>query len=217
VKFDAILKWLMPKEERFRELLGQDTQNLLKAANLFAEIARHEGSLDDLKVKAVELKAIEHEGDQITRRIFEALNSSFITPFDREDLRSLGMDIDDVLDSLEGVAQNLMLFELTQPNQALKRFAEILVAMVEQIDLVTGLIWDLSNEKKIQESIVRISELENQGDSLYNTAIANLFRPDGRNPIEILKWKVVYDALEDACDQCKDFTHVLGNVVVKYA
>jgi predicted phosphate transport protein (TIGR00153 family) len=217
VKADTIIKWFMPKEERFKELLAQDTQNLVKAARIFAEIGRQEGTLEDHKLKAVELKGVEHEGDQITRRIFEALNSTFITPFDREDLRSLAMDLDDVLDSLEGVAQYIVLFELEQPDEALKQFADILVEMVIEIDRGIGLIWNLANEKQIQESIVRISELENRGDSLYNTVLAGLFKSATRNPVEIIKWKVVYDGLEEACDQCKDLTHVLGNIVLKHA
>ncbi len=88
---------------------------------------------------------------------------------------------------------------------------------VEQIDRAMMLIWDMANEKEIQTAIVRISELENQADHLYSTVIADLFKIDGKHPVEIMKWKVVYDGLEDACDQCKDFTHVLGNVVVKNA
>ena len=78
-------------------------------------------------------------------------------------------------------------------------------------------MWDLANDKEIQAGIVRISELENQGDALYSTVIADLFKPDGRNPIEVLKWKEIYDGLEEACDGCKDYTHVLGNVVIKNA
>ncbi len=217
MKVDTIIKWFMPKEERFKELLAQDTQNLVKAARIFAEIGRQEGSLEDSRLKAIELKGVEHEGDKITRRIFEALNSTFITPFDREDLRSLAMDLDDVLDGLESVAQYIVLFELAHPDEALKQFADILVDMVMEIDRGVGLIWNLANEKQIQESIVRISELENRGDSLYNTVLASLFKADGRNPVEIIKWKVVYDGLEDTCDQCKDLTHVLGNIVLKHA
>jgi uncharacterized protein len=217
VKADTIIKWFMPKEERFKELLAHDTQNLLRASRIFAEIGRHEGKVEARKVKAVELKGVEHEGDQITRRIFEALNSTFITPFDREDLRSLATNLDDVLDSLEGVAQYLVLFEMEQPDEALKQFADILVEMVTEIDRGVGLIWNLSNERQIQGAIVRISELENRGDSLYSAALASLFKSDGRSPVEIIKWKVVYDGLEDACDQCKDLTHVLGNIVLKHA
>jgi predicted phosphate transport protein (TIGR00153 family) len=168
-------------------------------------------------VKAVQLKAIEHDGDQVTRQIFEALNSSFITPLDREDIRSLASTLDDILDHLEGVAQYLVLFELKDSTEALRQFADILVAMAEAVDRGTRLVWDLSNVKEIQTAIVRISELENQADALYNTVIADLFKPDGRNPIEVLKWKEVYDGLEEACDGCKDYTHVLGNVVIKNA
>jgi hypothetical protein len=88
---------------------------------------------------------------------------------------------------------------------------------VEQIHRVTSLIWDMDNARAIQETIVRISELENEADSLYNTVIADLFKDDGRSPLEIMKWKEVYDSLENACDQCKDYTHVVGTVLVKNA
>jgi predicted phosphate transport protein (TIGR00153 family) len=215
MKADALIKRFMPKQERFHELLDKDTQNLRKAAQLFSEIASS-ASLEERRVRAVRLKALEHEGDQITRQVFEALNSSFITPFDREDIRAIAMDIDDILDFLEGVGQSLVLFELHEAPEALRQFAAILVSMVEEIDRATGMVWNMANERQIHEAIVHISELENQADSLYNTVIADLFK-HGRDPIEVLKWKEVYDSLENACDECKDFTHNLGNVVLKNA
>jgi uncharacterized protein len=215
-KVDSLIRMLLPKEERFHELLGKDTDNLVRAVKLFSDIARS-ADLEDRRVKAVELKAIEHEGDSITRQVFEALNSSFITPFDRDDIRSLTMDLDDILDYLEAVAQYLVMLEIHESTPALQQFAAILVAMIEEIHKATGLIWDMSNEKGIHDSIVHISELENQADALYNTVIADLFKKEGRSPIEIMKWKEVYDQLEDACDACKDYTHILGNVVVKNA
>jgi predicted phosphate transport protein (TIGR00153 family) len=216
MRVDSIIRWFMPKEERFRELLARDTANLVKAAQLFKGIAELT-NLEDRRVQSVVLKGVEHDGDTITRQIFEALNSTFITPLDREDIRSIAMDIDDVLDYLEGVSEFLVMFELSESPSALKQFAQILVDMVAQIDQATRQVWDLANEKAIGESIVRISELENQADRLYNAVIADLFRVKGREPVEILKWKEVYDSLEDACDACKDYTHILGNVVVKNA
>jgi predicted phosphate transport protein (TIGR00153 family) len=213
---DKIVKWFMPKEERFHELLARDTANLVKAARMFKEIA--DGTnLEERRVKSVMLKAVEHDGDTVTRQIFEALNSTFITPLDREDIRSIAMDIDDILDYLEGVAQYLILFELAESPTVLRQFAEILVAMAEAIDFATTLVWDLANEKKIGDAIVRISELENQADQLYNAVIADLFKGHAQDPIYILKWKEVYQGLEDACDACKDYTHILGNVVIKNA
>ncbi len=214
MRVDALIKWLMPKEERFHELLAKDTANLVRGARIFVDIASSV-SLEQRRVKHVELKAVEHDGDGITRQVFDALNSTFITPFDREDIRELATDLDDILDYLEAVAHNLVLFELEESPEALRQFADILVEMVQVIDRMTGLIWDLANEKKIQEAIVRISELENQADRLYGTVIADLFKGNGKNPLEILKWKEVYEGLEDACDECKDFTHAVGNVLVK--
>jgi uncharacterized protein len=215
LKADSIIKWFMPREERFQDLLDKDTENLLRGARVFAEIA-NSASLEERRVKAVHLKSVEHDGDQITRQIFEALNSTFITPLDREDLRIIASNLDDILDHVEGVAQSLVIFELSESPEALRQFAQILVSMAEEIHRATGLVWDLSNEKGIQAAIIRISELENLGDTLYSTVVAGLFK-DGSNPIEILKWKEIYQGLEDACDGCKDYTHVLGNVVIKNA
>jgi len=217
VRGDKIVKFFMPKEERFHELLDRDTQHLLSSARLFAEVARST-SLEERRTKVAQLKALEHDGDIITRDIFNALNSTFITPLDREDIRTLATDLDDILDYLEGVAQYLILFEIKESPEPLRKFAEIIVAMVEEIHKATGMVWDLANEKKIQESIVRISVLENEADTLYFNVIAELFKgADGKTPIEIMKWKEIYQGLEDACDECKDFTHVLGNVVIKNA
>ena len=153
----------------------------------------------------------------ITKELFNALNSSFITPFDPDDIRAIAIDLDDILDHMEGAAQYLVILELRDAPEALQQFAEILVAMVDEIHRATTLLWDLSNANEIQKGIVRISELENQADSLYNTVIADLLKKNGRDPIEIMKWKEVYQGLEDACDQCKDYTHILGNVVLKNA
>jgi predicted phosphate transport protein (TIGR00153 family) len=213
-KADNVLRMFMPKEERFHELLARDTQNLLKAARLFAEIA-HSENLEERRVKAVQLKAVEHDGDQVTRQVFEALNSSFITPIDREDIRSIASNLDDILDYLEGAAQYLVLFGLSEAPEALRQFAGILVRMVEEIDRVTGLVWNMDNQPSIGQSIVRVSELENQADALYNAVIADLFKQSHRDAIEVMKWKEVYQGLEDACDGCKEFTHVLGNIVLK--
>src|SRR6185436_19715411 len=142
MKVDSIIKWFMPKEERFHELLSRDTQHLLGAVKLFSEIVRS-ASLEERRVKVVQLKAMEHDGDQITRQIFEALNSTFITPLDREDIRSLASDLDDILDYLESVAQYLVLFELHEATAGLRQFAVILVSMVEEIDQAMRLVWDL--------------------------------------------------------------------------
>jgi predicted phosphate transport protein (TIGR00153 family) len=215
-RVDALIRWFMPKEERFHELFNRDTANLLQGARGFAEFA-HLADLEARRAKMAQLREIEHQGDSITRLIFDALNSSFITPFDREDIRSLATDLDDVLDYLEGVAQHLVNFELDGSPEGLRQFADILVEMAVEIDRITELIWNQANELQIQEAIVRVSDLENKADVLYNTVIADLFRANGRDPLEIMKWKEIYDGLENACDQFKDYTHIVGNIIVKNA
>ena len=212
---DSIIRWFMPKEERFHTLFERDSENLVKAARLFSEIA-HSTSLEDRRVKKVQLKAIEHSGDEITQAIFEALNSTFITPMDREDIRAMGMGMDDILDYLEAGAQYLIMFGIADAPEPLRRFADILTAMVDEVTRLTGMIWDLANEKEIHQGMQRISELENEGDALYNTVIADLFCST-RPPVEIMKWKEIYQALEEACDACRDYTHSIANIVVKNA
>lgn len=216
MKADAVIKWFMPREERFHELFERDSANLVRAAGVFLEIVAVK-TIEERRVKATELKAIEHDGDQITRQIFEAVNSTFITPLDREDIHAIAGDLDDILDHLEGVAQHLVLFELRDAPEALSQFAEIVFAMAQQIEIITRLLWDMANEPHVREANVRISDLENRADALYNAVIADLFRGNGLDPIEILKWKEVYQGLENACDACKDFTHAIGNIVTKNA
>jgi uncharacterized protein len=217
VRGDRLVRFFMPKEERFHELLDRDTTHLVSAARLFKEIAEST-DFDDRRRKVVALKALEHDGDLITKEIFEALNSTFITPLDREDIRSIASDLDDILDYLEGVAQYLILFEIADSPEPLRQFAAIILAMVEEIHTATGLVWDLSNERQIQAAIVRISLLENDADAIYFKVVADLFRSgNGQDPVQIMKWKEIYQGLEDACDECKDYTHILGNVVIKNA
>jgi predicted phosphate transport protein (TIGR00153 family) len=215
-KFDGMIKALLPKEEKFHEILARDTANLEKAVKIFGDIARS-SSLEDRRVKALELKAVEHDGDMITREVFDALNQTFITPFDRDDIQSIAIDLDNILDYLEGAAQYLVLFELSESPDALRQFSDILVKMVQQIDAATGLMWDLANEKQVRDIVVEVSRLENQADTLHNTVMADLFKSTKANPIEILKWREVYASLEEAADACRDFSNIVANVVVKYA
>ena len=131
---------------------------------------------------------------------------------------TLAVDIDDVLDYLEGIAQYLVAFEPDQNPDALGQFAAILIDLVRQVHLLTGLVWDRRDAPEILEGMVRISELENQADGLFMAVLGSLFRRgNGMDAIEVLKWKEIYQGLEDACDKCKDFTHVIGNIVIKNA
>ncbi len=179
MKVDTVIQWFMPKEEGFRDLFARDTTNLLRAVRVFQAIA-HSASLEERRVKMVELRAIEHEGDTITRQIFDALNSTFITPFDREDIRSIATDLDDILDYPRG--------DRPAPGPVRARGVARGAAPVrrhpgrrwcEQVDELTRMIWDLSTGRAHPGGIVRISDLENEADLLYNSVIADLFKGEG--------------------------------------
>ena len=215
----------MPREERFHEMFGRDTANLLATARLFHEVASSE-SLESRRVKLNELKRLEHEGDQITRQIIEALASTFITPLEREDIHALANTLDDIVDYFESVGQTLVLFELSASPEALQQFAHLLVLMAEQVDAAIRMIWDLKNENEIRRAMMQLGELENRGDALYQTVVAALFKGEGsevtglpvgsaRDPIELLKWKEIYDELENACDRSKDVAHIVGDILLK--
>jgi hypothetical protein len=209
-----IIQWLMPRDERFKPLFSRQSQNLLAAAELFETIARS-SSLDERRLLTVELKRIEHEGDRLTREVFLALNSTFVTPLDREDLRALASDLDDVLDALDRVGRRLVLFELSGSPPELVHFAEILRGLAQQIEAATVNVFEGAQQAPaVEEAIVRISELENEADDLYAVTIHALFR-DGLPAVELLKWKEVYEGLEKACDRSKRYATVLAGVLTK--
>jgi predicted phosphate transport protein (TIGR00153 family) len=216
MKLDALIQWFLPREERFHELLERASTNLLAVTELFVVVA-DSARLEDRRVKLVEMKALEHEGDRITRQIFEALNSTFITPFDREDIRQLAVDLDDIIDYVEGISQFLVVFEIETAPESLRRFARILHDLAREIDRISKDLWDRRNEARLQAGIVKISELENLADELYLGTLGDLFRDRTRDARETLKWKEIFQGLEDACDKCKDFTHVVGNILIKNA
>ena len=156
----------MPKEERFHELLAEDTaQPRGRGAPLPGDRPEHR-ACEERRTKVAQLKALEHDGDKITREIFDALNSTFITPFDREDIRAIATDLDDILDYMEGVAQHLVLFELDESPEALRKFAEILVGHGRgdrprhRADLGPR-----ATRRRSTSRIVRISDLENEADA----------------------------------------------------
>ncbi|HEX4955475.1 MAG TPA: DUF47 family protein [Thermoanaerobaculia bacterium] len=219
MKLDAVIRWFMPKEERFHLLFDRDTANLVAAAKLFGALVSST-QLESRRIKLIELKGLEHEGDLITQKVLEALNSTFITPMDREDISALAADLDDILDYLESTGQLLVLFQLEEAPEALRQFAAILEDLALEVERGISLIWNLGNEKQINESLRRISDHENRADELYQTVLADLFnRPSAgggpTDPVAILKWKEVYDGLENACDACKDVANTLHDIVVK--
>jgi uncharacterized protein len=217
MKLQQMFQWLLPRDERFRTLFREDAENLRVVGGMLLELLR-EADPKRLREKALELKKLEHRGDEITRQIFDTLNHTFLTPIDREDIRELASGIDDILDDMEMVASQMVQFKLPGGSEEILQMSQILASSSEEIERLVGLFWDPEKAKDVERGMVRVSELENQADALFNLMITKLFdsaKPEGA--IEVMKWKEVYYALEDSVDRTKDVAHTIGNIVSKNA
>ena len=217
MKLNTIFQWLLPRNERFQTLFREDAANLAQAGTVFLSLvstADHES----LREKSRELKDLEHRGDEITRRIFEALNTTFLTPIDREDIRDLASGIDSVLDDMEMVGSLMVQLNVVGGSEELLQMSEILASCTKEIEKLVSAIWSPQTIAETEGGLVRISELENQADALFSLVITKLFRSAvAADAIEVMKWKEIYQALEDSVDRSKEVAHAIGNIASKNA
>lgn len=217
MKLQQMFTWLVPRDERFRALFREDAENLRLVGRMLLE-ALQETDGSRLRERALALKNQERRGDEITRQIFDTLNHTFLTPIDREDIRELASGIDDVLDDMEMVASLMVQFKLPGGSEEILQMSQILASCSEEIQHLVALFWDPEKAKEVERGMVRVSELENQADALFNLMITKLFesaKPE--KAIEVMKWKEVYQALEDSVDRAKGVAHTIGNIVSKNA
>lgn len=203
---------LIPREERFFDLLDEHAVRILEGVKLFQSMLL-DWSLDHISI--TRLKNLEHEADMTTHEIINMLNRTFVTPIDREDIHLLAKQLDDVLDITFKVAVRLQLFrvrkitaELISLTEVLKEAAEVVVKAIESIR-------HLDRPQRVLDYCIDINRLENQGDLLSEQAILNLFQ-NPTEPLEVIKWKELYDSIEDGIDKCEDIANTLEGVVVKY-
>lgn len=209
-------RWLLPQDDRFELLFRQDAANLKLAGNTFLSVVRAR-DLDSLRQRAKELKELEHRGDEFTRLIFETLNTTFLTPIDREDIRDLASAIDNVLDDMEMVGSLMVQFKLTgAASKRLHEMSQILADTTAEIESLSAHVWDPAKVEETERSLIRISELENQADTHFNAVITQLFESATESrAIEVMKWKEIYQALEDSIDRSKEVAHAIGNILSK--
>lgn len=168
----------------------------------------------NLAEQAKQIKKIEHDGDTITHNIIKKLDQTFITPIDREDIHQLASAIDDVLDLIEAVADRIVIFKIQKSTPAAQKMAEILEKSTEEIAKGIAALENMSSEI-IDKYCVEVDRLENEADRASRDAIAGLFENE-KNPIEVIKWKEIYEFLEDATDCCEDVADILESVVLKH-
>ena len=201
---------LIPREERFFDLFVEDAENVLAGARKLEEMLRVYG---DREQRAKELVALEHHGDELSHVIGNKLNTTFVTPFDREDIHGLISGLDDILDLIEEVADTFILYRIEAPTPTAIQQAGIIV---KQCELLQEALSRMRGFKDLERFWIEIHRLENEGDRLVRAAVADLFSGEAE-PAEVIKWKDVYGLLEECIDKCEDVADILEKIVVKHA
>ncbi len=201
---------IIPREESFYELFEKDAANLTETAKLLQKLIV---DFHDPEAGHAEIRQREHEGDEITHQIMRSLNTTFVTPFDREDIHRLASGVDDILDGIEAVADLLVLHRIEHPLPEMAQQADILARATEQCyQAMVG----LRGFAGLDQYWVEINRLENEGDRVYRQTVARLFSGDYK-AMDVLKWKDLVDQMESAIDGCEDVANTLESIVLKHA
>jgi predicted phosphate transport protein (TIGR00153 family) len=171
-------------------------------------------------VKRIEMirliEKLEHKGDEITHTIFSELATTFITPFDREDIQYLASGLDDIIDYIHGSAKRIELYKIDPIHPSMVKLAELIQQCAKELNEAVGSLRSMRNMTKIRESLVKVNSIENHADDLFDNAVARLFE-DEKNAVEIIKIKEVLSALETATDKCEDVANTIETIILKQA
>jgi len=201
---------LIPRETKFFELLAELSTSLTAGARLLRAILEDP---EDLQKRVEQMQAIEHEGDRATHAIIAKLNTSFITPFDREDIHRLASSLDDVLDFVNAAAVRLVMYKIAQPPVAAAEVARLIVLQAGELAIGVSL---LEKNNGVLKHCEEINRLEDEADKVSRKAIAVLFENE-KDPIQLIKMKELYEVLEYATDKAEDAANVLEAIVLKSA
>jgi len=208
---EKVMFGLIPKEEKFFVLFKEASQNIVEGARLLKEMVDDFSDPAGLQKK---IKQVEHNGDILTHDIVRKLNKSFITPFDREDIYALSGALDDILDLIDSCAQRFVMYNVEKPTPTAQELAFIILKSCQTLEAAISLLG--SDLEQIKRYCVEVNSLENEADRVCREAISRLF-DDEKDPIQLLKWKEIYETLERACDKCEDAVNILESVVLKNA
>ncbi|MFQ5924723.1 MAG: DUF47 domain-containing protein [Dehalococcoidia bacterium] len=203
----------IPREEKFFDLFEESARNLVRAAQLLAQLFEN---WEDVEERVRQITELEHHGDNITHRIIAQLHATFVTPMDREDIAQLAHLMDDVMDFMEGAAVALILYNVSQPTERAKELADILVRVTSEVSKAIPRLRHRKQLDQIPGHLIEINRLENEADTVMRSALGELF--DHQVDIaEVIKWREIYEHMENATDSCEDIANVLEGVMIKRA
>ncbi len=205
---------LLPREMSFFEFFEQHAALSLEGAKAFRDLVS-QGS--NVAASAKRIKEIEHEADTVTHRCVEALHKTFITPIDRNDVHRLISKMDDILDAVEAAAERITLYEVSEMTPEVRELAHILVKATDKVAVALKGLRDMKHAQPILDACVDVNRLENEGDAILRIAVARLFRESAKDPIQVIKWKEIYQDAETVLDVCEDVVHIVESMLVKQA
>lgn len=205
------MRWFLPKDQEFLAIFDAATNNIVAAVELFCQLVRDGGALAGLVDK---LKELEHQGDRYTHQALAKLHTSFITPFDREDIHALVTKLDDILDAVDATGHRLLAYGVDQVPSRLVELADLLLASVREVQKAVLYLHDPKKHQEALATCVEINRLENEADQLHRQALAELFS-QARDAVEVIKLKDLYAFLEDATDRCEDVANIVETIMIK--
>ena len=199
---------LIPRDSQFYDLFAQVASRLSGSAALLHELFRDPAKLNE---NVASIKMLEHEADNLTHDVIDRINRTFVTPFDREDIHSLAGHLDDVVDLIDGCARRVAIFHVKESREHGISLSEVLLRSTRCIEET---VRSMKDPKIVTSGNRQLKLLEEEGDALYHDAVEQLFSST-TDAIEVMKWKELYDKLEDAIDQCEDVGNALQSISLK--
>jgi hypothetical protein len=189
-------------------LFREQAANIHRAAQMLADMFEN---YQDIEKRVAEIKFAEHKGDQLTHELMMKLNQTFITPFDREDIHALGSALDDVMDLVDAAASRFLVYKVTTVTPGARQLARVIL---HGTSILVKAIGELERPQQILDYCEQIQQIEEEADRIKGECVGKLFE-DSANPVEIIKWKEIYEVLEATTDKCSDVSDVLEAVVLK--
>ncbi len=205
--------FLKKKEDVFYDLFDQTIDRVEQAGIALNDLMN---DYTDVVSKICLLKDLEHECDSHIHHIMKALNSSFITPIDREDIYNIAKEMDNIVDTIEEAANSFDLFLITEVRDEAKVMSKLILECIVELKVVVNEMRRMKKSKLLKEKIIEVNRIENEGDVIYRKAIKSLFENE-TPPLEVVKWKLIFEFLEESIDSCENVANILEGVVMKHA
>jgi hypothetical protein len=204
---------IIPRDQEFFVLFQKASANIIDGAERLKKLLEE---FDDLRERVRAIEEVEHKGDSLTHEIMKKLNTSFVTPIDREDILALTSSLDDVIDLIDAAATKLLLYKVTETTPYAKELGYLILKCVQELHKGIVHLPAPKGRDHVYEHCVEVNSIENEADRVCRDAIAHLFEHE-KDPVYILKWKEIYETLESATDRCEDAANVLEGVALKNA